>query len=189
MNDDGPEVAGPDVMELQGAFARRDDWQVKGWCRIERALDVIGTKSAMVIVRELLYGGTKFDELARRTQLSDAVASSRLKQLLADGIVERRPYQEPGQRTRYEYVLTDRGRALFPVLTALMDWGEDLEGDPRGGLEVTHRGCGAPVSAVVRCAEGHEVSVDEAAARIRDEAWAVAARERGRKASPPAVDN
>lgn len=160
-----------DVIERLGGFAERDEWTVEGWCRIERALEVIGTRSAMLVVRELFYGGTRFDELARRTGLSEAVVAGRLKQLYADGVVERRPYREAGQRTRDEYVLTERGRSLFPVVVALGQWGETLRDDHRTGVVVVHRDCGAPVSARVVCDEGHEVPLEQSAARLRDEAY------------------
>lgn len=175
-----PDAQAPttDVLERLGAFAARDDWPAKGWCRIERALDLVGTRSAMLVVRELLYGGTRFDELARRTGLSEAVVAGRIKQLHADGIVERRPYREAGKRTRHEYVMTDRGRRLFPLVLALVEWGELVEDDHRTGVEMVHRDCDAPLSARVVCAEGHEVPLEEAAVRLKDEEWAVAAVKR-----------
>ena len=166
-----PDDTATDVLERLGGFSERDEWTAKGWCRIERALDVIGTRSAMLVVRELLYGGTRFDELARRTELSEAVVAGRLKQLYADGVVERRPYQEAGKRTRDEYVLTERGRALFPIVVALMQWGDTLDDDRRTGVDLVHRDCAAPLSARVLCAEGHEVPLEEGAVRLKDEAY------------------
>lgn len=160
-----------------GAFEPRDDWTTEGFCRIERALELIGTRSAMVLVRELFYGGTRFDELARRTGISEAVAARRLKQLYDDGIVDRVPYQEPGKRTREEYVLTDRGRALFPVIVALARWGDTLKDDYRSGLEFVHDECGAPLDAVIRCHEGHDVDLAGSAVRLKDEQLAIRYRE------------
>jgi len=161
--------AQPTALERLGAFAERDQWTAKGWCRIERSLDLIGTRSAMLVIRELFYGTTRFDELTRRTGLSEAVVAGRLKQLHADGIVDRRPYQEAGQRTRDEYVLTTRGRELFPILVALTQWGETLRDDHRTGVELVHRGCAAPLTAHVGCAKGHEVPVDQAAVQLKQE--------------------
>ena len=166
----------PSVRRL-GAFEPRDDWTTAGFCRIERALELIGTRSAMVLVRELFYGGTKFDELARRAGISEAVAARRLKQLHEDGIVERVPYQEPGQRTREEYALTERGRALFPVLVALARWGDTLKDDYRSGLEFVHDQCGAPLDATIRCENGHDVDLDESAVRLKDERLALRFRD------------
>lgn len=166
-------TAGPtessDVLERLGAFSARDDWAAKGWCRIERSLDLIGTRSAMLVLRELLYGGTRFDELARRTGLSEAVVAGRLKQFYDDGIVSRRPYQEAGKRTRDEYVLTERGRDLFPIVVALIQWGETLSDDVKTGVELVHRECAAPLAARVVCADGHEVPLDRAAVRLKHE--------------------
>lgn len=168
------------VLARLGAFSDRDGWTAKGWCRIERSLDLIGTRSAMLVVRELFYGGTRFDELARRTGLSEAVVAGRLKQLAADGIVDRRPYQEAGQRTRDEYFLTERGRALFPVVVALVDWGETLGDDHRTGVSLVHRDCGAALSARVVCDAGHEVPVGQAAVQLKDEPYAQGLRSRAR---------
>ncbi|OKI76451.1 winged helix-turn-helix transcriptional regulator [Micromonospora sp. CB01531] len=178
MNHDEGQAESADVLERLGAFSERDEWTAKGWCRIERSLDLIGTRSAMLVVRELFYGGTKFDELARRTGLSEAVVAGRLKQLYADGIVDRRPYQEAGKRTRDEYVLTERGRGLFPIIVALVQWGELLGDDHRTGVELVHRDCEAPLSAHIMCANGHEVPLDQAAVRLKDEAYVTAMRTR-----------
>ncbi|MGW0035461.1 winged helix-turn-helix transcriptional regulator [Gordonia sp. NPDC003376] len=177
---EGAREESDEVLELQGAYADRDAWTAKGFCRMERALEVIGTRSSMVLVRELLYGAHRFDELARRAGLSEAVAAGRLKQLHADGIVDRRPYREPGSRTRFEYVLTERGRELYTIFVALVDWGDGLRDDHRTGVRLVHRGCGAPLSAEVRCAHGHRVPVEEAAAGLRDEPWALRQRSRAR---------
>lgn len=155
----------PPVVTLAGRFADRDAWTAEGWCTIERALKLVGTRSAMILLREAFYGGRRFDELARRTGLSDAVAAKRLTQLVDDGLLRQQPYREPGSRTRQEYVLTDRGRSLFPVVVALMSWGAGLDAPP-GGVELVHAGCGAPVTAAVRCAAGHDVAVADTEARI-----------------------
>ena len=167
MGDVQPTGGVSDVLERRGAFADRDAWSAKGWCRIERALDLIGTRSAMLVVRELFYGGTRFDELVRRTELSEAVVAGRLKQLHADGIVDQRPYREAGQRTRKEYVLTERGRRLFPIVVAFVEWGELLGEDHDTGVELVHRDCDARLTATVRCAEGHDVALEAAAVRLK----------------------
>jgi DNA-binding HxlR family transcriptional regulator len=158
-----------DVMERLGAFANRDAWTAAGWCRMERALELIGTRSAMVLLREVFYGSTRFEDLVNRSGLSEAVAAGRLKELVAHGLLARRPYQQPGARTRQEYVLTDLGSRLFPVLVSLMEWGELLRDDHRTGVELVHKGCGARLVADVRCGEGHSVELAESAVRIKAE--------------------
>ena len=74
------------------------------------------------------------------------------------GLLETRPYQEPGARVRLEYRLTDAGRDLQPVLTALKDWGDAHLADERGAPVVTrHAECGGSVKAVLVCENGHQV--------------------------------
>jgi DNA-binding HxlR family transcriptional regulator len=152
-------------MTLTGRFADRDKWDAEGWCSLERALGLIGTRSAMTLVREAFYGGRRFDELSRRAGITEAVAAKRLKQLVEGGLMTRQPYQDAGQRTRHEYVLTERGRALFPVIVAMMRWGDVLDHGP-GGIELVHAGCGAPLEPHVRCVAGHDVAMNETEARI-----------------------
>ncbi|MCE5289088.1 MAG: helix-turn-helix transcriptional regulator [Nocardiaceae bacterium] len=155
------------VIERQGAFLDRDAWPAERWCRLETAFELIGTRSALVLLREVFYGSTRFDDLVRRAGLSEAVAAGRLKDLVACGVLSRRPYQEPGARTRFEYVLTDVGAQLFPVVVALMEWGELLRDDHQTGVELVHRDCGAVLHAEVHCAEGHEVALGAAAVRLK----------------------
>lgn len=145
-------------------MADRDGWAADR-CSIGRALGVVGTRSAMLLMREAYYGTTRFDDFARRVGITEAVAATRLKELVAAGLLVREPYQEPGQRTRYEYLLTEMGRDLAPAALALMQWGDRyLSGPPGPPVAVHHAKCGADVSVEVRCAAGHEVPLDEISA-------------------------
>jgi DNA-binding HxlR family transcriptional regulator len=158
---DGEKLRDEDaVFARVGGFVDRDAWSAPEWCAVERSLDLIGTRSAMVLLREAFYGGRRFDELVHRTGLAETVASKRLRQLVDDGLMEQRPYREPGTRTRNEYVLTERGRALFPVLIALLRWGQTVNGEPRG-VDAVHANCGALLVPAVRCEAGHDVAIDE----------------------------
>jgi DNA-binding HxlR family transcriptional regulator len=154
------------VFTRTGEFADRDAYTAAGWCAMERSLEVVGTRSAMMLIREAFYGGRRFDDLVRRTGLAETVAAKRLRQLVADGLMERSPYREPGARTRYEYVLTDRGRALFPLFVALMRWGRTAVDGAPGGVELVHAGCGAPLVPAVRCEAGHDVPIEGTEARL-----------------------
>jgi DNA-binding HxlR family transcriptional regulator len=149
-----------DVMTRVGPFTDRDVWTAEGFCSIERSLDLIGTRSAMILLREVYFGGRRFDELTRRTGLSDAVAAKRLKQLVEDDVLAQQPYREPGSRTRLEYVLTERGRMLFPIVASLLQWGDAVAGG-RGAVELRHAGCGAPLEVSVHCTAGHDVPLAE----------------------------
>jgi DNA-binding HxlR family transcriptional regulator len=150
-------------MNLSGSFADRDRWTVADWCPMERALDVIGTRSAMVLLREAFFGGRRFDDLARRAGVTEQIAAKRLRQLVDAGLLVKQPYQPPGERTRYEYVLTERGRELYPVLVSLIHFGRLLAGESTATqlVQLVHDGCEAPVVLHVRCAAGHDVSPDD----------------------------
>jgi DNA-binding HxlR family transcriptional regulator len=155
---------GPGVVRLEGRLADRSLWRTGDHCSIGRAMQVIGTRSAMLLMREAFYGTRRFDDFATRVGITEAVAATRLRELVDAGLLVRTPYQEPGQRTRHEYVLTDMGRDLAPAALALMQWGDTyLADEPGGPLALTHDGCGAPVAVDVRCAEGHQVALDEIA--------------------------
>lgn len=131
-------------------------------CSIDRALQVVSTRSAMLLMREVFYGVTRFDALTARVGISEPVAAARLKELVAAGLLEREPYREPGQRTRYAYRLTEQGADLLPVLVGLLRWGDRwAPGEGGGPVELTHIGCGEPVRAELRCAAGHAVQAPD----------------------------
>jgi DNA-binding HxlR family transcriptional regulator len=149
---------------LQGSLADRDSWSAVGHCPVEKTMALVGTKSAMLIMREAFYGTTRFDDFARRVGITKAATSARLAELVESGLLAKQPYQEPGQRSRDEYVLTDKGTAFMPVVWAMFEWGRTYLGDAR--LRLSHLGCGAEATVEVRCAEGHDVPPDELAVRL-----------------------
>ena len=155
-----------DTVVLEGVLADRDSWKAFA-CPARRALDVVGTRSAMLIMREAYYGARRFEEFSRRVGITDAVASARLRELTDAGLLEKQPYQEPGQRTRHEYRLTQMGIDLMPALLALMQWGSTYLSDRKGGpLAIEHVDCGAPVHVEIRCEAGHEVPIGELGFRV-----------------------
>src|SRR5689334_3136206 len=158
---------GPGVVRLEGRLADRSLWRTGDHCSIGRAMQVIGTRSAMLLMREAFYGTRRFDDFARRVGITEAVAAQRLRELVDAGLLERAPYQEPGQRTRYEYRLTGMGRDLVPATLALMQWGDRyLADEPGGPLRLSHTDCGGAVAVEVRCSEGHEVPLEEISVRV-----------------------
>lgn len=151
---------------LQGPLIDRDSWSAVGKCPIEKTMAVIGTRSAMLILREAFYGTTRFDDFARRVGITKAATAARLAELVDAGLLTRRPYQEPGQRVRDEYVLTEAGADLMPVVWSMFEWGRrHLPDDAR--LRLTHLGCGADVATELRCADGHRVEADELGVELR----------------------
>lgn len=126
-------------------------------CSVQRALDVVGDRWSLLILREALNGVRRFDEIAAHLGISHSVLSRRLRGLVDAGILERTAYRADSERTRHEYRLTERGLALFPVITALMQWGDRYLADEAGGAwNVEHRECGQAVEVVVRCSHDHQ---------------------------------
>ena len=149
---------------LHGRLADRDSWSAVGRCPIEKTMGLVGTKSAMLIMREAYYGTTRFDDFARRVGITKAATSARLAELVGAGLLTKQPYQEPGQRSRDEYVLTAEGTAFMPVVWAMFEWGRSHFDDIP--LRLSHRGCGAEATVEIRCADGHDVSADELEVRL-----------------------
>lgn len=147
------------AMKLDGPLANRDAWRATR-CSVDLALTVVGTRSAMLLLREAFYGTTRFHDFAERVGITDAAAASRLKELVDVGVFEKRPYRVDGQRTRHEYHLTDMGRALLPAVLALMQWGDTYLQDDGGPLRVVQDDTGAPVHVRVCAQDGSEVPLD-----------------------------
>lgn len=118
-------------------------------CSVTDALAAVGDRYTLEIVRELFYGNSRFIDLATQVGAPRSVLANRLARLLEGGVVHRRRYSEHPPRD--EYLLTDAGRELAPVLLALKQWGDHW---CRGGVqtaEFTHR-CGATLDTAIVCA-------------------------------------
>jgi len=116
------------------------------YCPIARALDTVGERWALLIVRELLEGPRRYTDLhADLPGVSTDVLAGRLKDMERDGLVTRRRLPPPG--AAYVYELTGQGRELRPVLDALGVWGAPLLGEPRPTDAIReHWGASAPTS-------------------------------------------
>ncbi len=148
------------AIRMTGALDPRDAWTADR-CTIARALEVVSTRSAFLILREAFYGTDRFDDFAQRAGISEPIAAARLRELVDEGLLEREDYRDPGQRTRQRYQLTPKGADLFPALAALMQWGDRWLDDRGGPVQLKHRDCGEPVTVQLRCAAGHDVNTDE----------------------------
>lgn len=113
-------------------------------CSIAGALEVVGERWSLLIVRDILLGLRRFDELQAHLGVARNVLNSRLRRLEEFGVIERVPYQE--RPLRHEYRLTEKGLDLWPTIMALMKWG-DRYATPEGGpaVIVEHRGCGGEI--------------------------------------------
>ncbi|MBF6335659.1 helix-turn-helix transcriptional regulator [Nocardia abscessus] len=130
-------------------------------CSIARTVDAIGERWTPLILRDLFVGLSRFEDLRRDLGIASNVLAARLEALQEHGIVEKRAYQS--NPVRYEYLLTDRGRDLYPVLTMLITWGDKwLAGAEGPPAVVVHRECGRPTSGVVVCREcGEPLTADD----------------------------
>ncbi|HEY0716145.1 MAG TPA: helix-turn-helix domain-containing protein [Streptosporangiaceae bacterium] len=155
-----PEAAGPEVPRLTGALEPRGGWEATE-CSLARAIGVLSTRSAFLLIREAFYGTTRFDDFAARAGISEPVAAARLRELVDEGLLTREQYREPGQRARLAYRLTEKGADLFPALAALTEWGDRWLATDGGPVGFRHRDCGEPVRAELRCAAGHRTSPGE----------------------------
>ncbi|MCX2930924.1 helix-turn-helix domain-containing protein [Mycobacterium sp. CVI_P3] len=121
-------------------------------CSVKRALDIVGEKWTLLVLREAFYGARRFELFQARIGCPRQVLTDRLNTLVEAGVLRRVPYQDPGQRERHEYRLTEKGRDLLPAVIALMHWGDKWAADPAGPpVEVVHRECGQPVELTLRC--------------------------------------
>ena len=94
-------------------------------CGVAAAVDLVGDRWSLLIIREALYGVTRFDAMQANLSVPRTVLSGRLKKLCEHGVLQKRRYQEPGQRARHQYVLTPKGVDLALPMIALMQWGDE----------------------------------------------------------------
>jgi DNA-binding HxlR family transcriptional regulator len=130
-------------------------------CSIASALEVVGERWSLLIVRDVFLGLRRFDEIQANLGIARNVLQKRLQRLLEQGVLERTPYQE--RPPRYEYRLTEKGLDLWPTIVALMQWGDEHAASPAGPpVLLEHRGCGGAVDEHRLCAAcGARLSVRE----------------------------
>jgi DNA-binding HxlR family transcriptional regulator len=128
-------------------------------CTIGAALAAVGEKWTFLVLREAFNGVRRFGDMQRRTRAPRQVLSDRLGHLVQEGILRKVPYQPQGQRTRSEYRLTEKGIDLFPLMAAMLEWGNKHASGGAGPLVLLqHRDCGAPVGLQLACADGHTLA-------------------------------
>ena len=132
-------------------------------CSIAQTLELVGEWWTLLIIRDVFLGVRRFDDFVDRLGISRNVLTDRLDKLVAADILERRAYDTG--RGRYDYVLTERGRALWPVLTALRQWGDEwILGEGNEPLVLRHTACGHVTHVETSCDVCGEV-IDAAAVR------------------------
>ena len=119
-------------------------------CSVARALEIVGERWTLLILRDAFLGVRRFDDFQRSLGIARNVLNARLQRLMEAGLLERRRYQERPER--FEYRLTDMGRDLWPSIVALMQWGDrHLAGASGPPMALEHRGCGGGVDDRRRC--------------------------------------
>jgi DNA-binding HxlR family transcriptional regulator len=129
-------------------------------CSIARALELVGERWTILVLRDVFLGRRRFDELQRSLGVARNVLAARLERLVDEGILERVPYQE--RPLRYEYRLTEKGVDLWPVIVELLQWGDRYAAPETGPpIVLRHRGCGGELGegrVCSRCGESLKAS-------------------------------
>ena len=117
-------------------------------CSVGRAMDILGERWTMLILRESFYGVRRFSDMQRNLGIARNILSTRLQTLVGAGILERRRYQEEPER--YEHRLTAAGRDLYPVIITIMRWGDEHLNAASPPVELRHS-CGEVTDPVLVC--------------------------------------
>jgi DNA-binding HxlR family transcriptional regulator len=120
-------------------------------CSIARSLEVVGDRWTLLIVRDAMKGARRFEDFRARLGVAHNVLSDRLGRLVEAGVLERRLYQQRPER--FEYLLTQQGRDLWPVVMSLLLWGDRYLAPDGPPLLTSHRGCGGRLSAELTCTD------------------------------------
>jgi DNA-binding HxlR family transcriptional regulator len=125
---------------------------------VARALEVVGERWTMLILREAFFGVRRFGQFARNLNIPRPTLSARLRTLVDGGLLERVQYDEDADR--YEYRLTDAGRDLFSAIVILMQWGDRHMSQPKGPpIVLRHHVCGDIAEPRLDCARcGEEIT-------------------------------
>ncbi len=113
-------------------------------CSVARSLEIVGERWTLLILRDAFMGIRRFDDFQRDLGVARNVLQTRLERLVDEGLMERVPYQE--RPVRHEYRLTDKGRDLWPVLMAMLSWGDKYAAPEGPPTRVEHQGCGGAIN-------------------------------------------
>lgn len=130
-------------------------------CPVARPLDVIGDGWSLLIIRDVFDGLHRFGELQKNLGVAKNILAARLRNLLEHGILETVPVADGSEYQ--EYVLTEKGRALFPILVALRQWGEDYFFDQHElGVHLVDRKRGQPIKRLeLRAQDGRLLTAED----------------------------
>jgi DNA-binding HxlR family transcriptional regulator len=133
------------------------------YCSVASTLEIVGERWTMLILRDIFVGIRRFEDLQRDLGVARNILQARLERLVESGVLVKRPYQD--RPVRNEYRLTEKGADLWPVLVALLQWGDRHAIDGERPVILQHSGCGGELDDRRRCTVcGADVSVTEAKA-------------------------
>jgi DNA-binding HxlR family transcriptional regulator len=118
-------------------------------CSIAQCLEVVGEWWSLLIVRDAFFGVSRFDEFESRLEIARNVLADRLDHLVSYDVLEKVPYQQ--HPVRYDYRLTDKGRDLWMVLTAMRQWGDRWAAPAGPPVQLVHDSCGKLAGSVPTC--------------------------------------
>lgn len=120
-------------------------------CSLARTLGVIGDRWTLLVLREAFLGTRRYDDYQRNLAAAPHIVAARLKKLVESKVLEKRRYQD--HPPRYEYRLSERGHELYPVVIALITWGEKWLKSAQGPATIrTHKSCNHRLHVVTSCA-------------------------------------
>lgn len=130
-------------------------------CSVARALSVVGERWTLLILRDAFFGTRRFDQFQQNLGITRHRLSERLGKLVDSGVLVKVPYNQTP--LRYEYRLTRKGLALYPVMMSLARWGDDwMDQEEEGApLEYVHQSCGHKMRPVLTCSECGETLLPE----------------------------
>ena len=135
-------------------------------CSVARALSVVGERWTLLILRDAFMGTRRFDKFQHNLGITRHRLSERLGKLVDQGVLTKVPY--PDRPVRYEYRLTRKGLALYPVLMTLARWGDEwMDKDEGAPIEYVHQKCGQQTHPVLTCSEcGEPLKPEEVTPRM-----------------------
>ena len=137
-------------------------------CNLSRAIELIGDRWTLMILRAALYGVRRFDDFQAELGCPRTVLSGRLKQLVESGLLTKQAYKVSGKRARPEYVLSAMGLSLRPILIGLTQWGDVWLGKGESPpISFTKAGTKSAIRAAFVDADGREVRPDQIRAVLR----------------------
>lgn len=130
-------------------------------CPIAFSVSEIGDKWTLLLIRDLFFGFSRFEQFQKRLSVSKSVLSTKLKNLLDKEIVKLHSYKEPGQRERKEYRMTRKGYQLAYVMASMIQWGNDQKENTEGDFLQISNLKGEPVKLIFSDSSGRELRMDE----------------------------